>query len=227
MSRIDRENQRAAVGRRAGKPIKQTMNNGKRNESVSPDFDDFAPGAPTFVTPRLRLRMLQPGDEGFLAELASDPDVMRYIHRGPLSRNAAIKWAKAQVEAAPYHWHLHKWLVELREDQTKVGWVELSKFRGVFDPAEDRKSDDFNLGYEFDKAYWNQGIAPEAARPILAYAFEELQLDRVVAFPREDSVRSKRVLEKLGFRLHPALRYQDEGGHECQLFALSAEAWRS
>jgi RimJ/RimL family protein N-acetyltransferase len=51
-----------------------------------------------------------------------------------------------------------------------------------------------------------------------------LQLDRVVAFHHEDNVRSKRVLEKLGFRLRPALRYQDEGGHECQLYALSADA---
>jgi len=195
-----------------------------RMPEVSRNSDHVRPPRPTFETRRLRLRTVQPGDEEFLAALDSDPDVMRYIHRGPLSRNAAMKWAKAQVEAAPHHWHLHKWIVELREDQTKVGWVELSKFRGVFDPAEDRRSDDFNLGYEFDKAYWNQGIAPEAARPVLAYAFDELQLDRVVAFPREDNVRSKRVLEKLGFRLRPALRYQDEGGYECQLYALSADA---
>ena len=99
---------------------------------VSRNSDHVRPPRPTFETRRLRLRMLQPGDEEFLAALDSDPDVMRYIHRGPLSRSAAMKWAKAQVEAAPHHWHLHKWIVELREDQTKVGWVELSKFQGSF-----------------------------------------------------------------------------------------------
>jgi RimJ/RimL family protein N-acetyltransferase len=66
--------------------------------------------------------------------------------------------------------------------------------------------------------------APEAARPILSYAFDELELDRVVTFPRKDNVRSKRVLEKLRFRLRPALHYEDEGGHECQLYALPADA---
>lgn len=135
------------------------MNNSEPNEIVSPDFDDLIPVPPTFVTPRLRLRTPQTGDENFLAELDADPDVMQYIHRGPLSPKAAMKWAKNQIEMAKSRWHLHKWIVEVPEDHTKVGWVELSKFRGVFDPNEKQISDDVNLGYEFGKDYWGQGFA--------------------------------------------------------------------
>lgn len=193
------------------------MNNSEPNEIVSPDFDDLIPAPPTFVTPRLRLRTRQPGDENFLAELDSDADVMQHIHCGAISPKAAMKWANAQIETSRCRWHLHKWIAELRENGTQIGWVELSKFRGVLDPSKKRVSDDVNLGYEFGKAYWGQGFAYEAARAVLDHAFNELELERVVAFARKDNVCSTRVLEKLGFRQRPARRYRDEGGHVCQL----------
>ncbi|HZC34116.1 MAG TPA: GNAT family N-acetyltransferase, partial [Chthoniobacterales bacterium] len=175
---------------------------------------------PTFETCRLRLRTLQPGDEEFLASLDSDSEVMQYIHCGPLSRHAAIKWAKAQIEMAPHRWHLHKWIVEFRDHPIRAGWVELSKFHGVFDPNENRLSDDVSLGYQLAPTYWNKGVATEAARPILAYAFETLELDRVVAFTRTGNVRSARVLEKLGFHQHAGRHHKDDAGNECRLYAL-------
>ncbi len=178
-----------------------------------------------FETPRLRVRMLQPGDEEFLATLDCDPDVMRYIHSGPLSQKTAMEWAKAQMEMAPRRWHLHKWILETQDHPTKVGWIELSKFRGVFDPDEHRISDDVSLGYQLARAYWNRGLASEAARPVLVYAFDRLQLDRVVAFAHIENIRSIRVLEKLGFRYQAARRYKDEGGNECALYALSVNDW--
>jgi [ribosomal protein S5]-alanine N-acetyltransferase len=179
----------------------------------------------TFKTDRLRLRPLQPGDEDFLAALDSDPDVMQYIHTGPFAPATAMKWAKSQIEMAPHRWHLMKWIVETA-DGVKVGWVELSKFRGVFDPDESRMSDDVNIGYEFARAYWNQGFASEAARPILAYAFNTLELDRLVAFVRTENTRSGRLLERLGFLRHATRRFRDEGKHQCFLYALLADNWR-
>ncbi len=170
--------------------------------------------------------MLRLKDKDFLAALDADPDVMRYIHGGPLSHKAAMKWAETQIEMARFRWHLHKWIVELREDHTRVGWVELSKFRGVFDRDEKWTGDDVNLGYQFDKAYWNQGFASEALRPVLAYAFSKLELQRVVAFAREDNGRSLRLLEKLGFRRRALSLHKDESGQECPLFALAALDWR-
>ena len=193
---------------------------------VSRNSDHVRPPRPTFETRRLRLRTVQPGDEEFLAALDSDLDVMRYIHSGPFSQKAAMQWAKDQVEMARFRWHFHKWIVELREDHTKVGWVELSKFRGVFDPDEKWMGDDINLGYQFDKAYWAQGFASEAARAVLAHAFDELQLDRVVAYTHKDNVRSARLLERLGFQQRALRRRKDMDGQECRLFALTAEAWR-
>jgi RimJ/RimL family protein N-acetyltransferase len=176
---------------------------------------------PTFETDRLRLRPLQSGDEEFLAALDSDPDVMRYIHAGPLLPQTAMKWAQSQIEMAPHRRHLQKWIVEAGETCSKIGWVELGKFRGIFDPDEDRGSDDISVGYQFARAYWKQGFASEAVRPVLAYAFDTLQFDRVVAFVHTGNDPSARLLERLGFRQHVSRRYTDEGGHECFLYALN------
>ncbi len=92
----------------------------------------------TFETSRLRLRTVRPCDEEFLAFLDSNAEVMEYIHAGPLSRHVALKWAKAQIEIAPHRPHPHKWIIEFRDHPTRAGWVELSKFHGVFDPNESK-----------------------------------------------------------------------------------------
>jgi RimJ/RimL family protein N-acetyltransferase len=181
----------------------------------------------TFETARLQLRALQQGDEEFLAFLDSNPEVMQYIHSGPLSQHAAMKWAKLQIETAPHRWHLHKWIIELRDNPTRIGWIELSKFHAVFDPNENSLSDDVGLGYQFAPSYWSRGFATEAARPILAYALGTLQLDRVVAFTQIGNLRSARVLEKLGFRHYPGTHHKDDAGNECRLYALWANHWRA
>ena len=188
---------------------------------------DQHPTPPVFHTLRLRLRVIGPRDEDFLARLDSNPAVMQYIHSGPLSSRAAARYARVQVELAPHRWHLHKWIVELRDESPRasVGWIELSKFRGRFDPDEDDLSDDVNLGYQFDPAYWGRGFAAESAGPVLRYAFERLELRRLVAYTQRDNARSVRVLEKLGFQQHSRTNYKDDGGNECRLFVLTASQW--
>lgn len=56
------------------------------------------------------------------------------------------------------------------------------------------------LGYWIAKDWWGQGIAVEAARPVIAHAFVAWRLPRLVAGHYEDNPPSGRVLQKLGFR---------------------------
>ena len=186
---------------------------------------DDRPAPPTFETPRLLLRTLQPDDQEFLADLDCDPDVMEFVHSGPLPRNEALKYAAAEIELARYRWHLGKFIVELREGGARIGWVELSIFDGVFDPDEKWMGDDVNLGFEFSKDHWGRGFASEAARAVLAHAFDTIHLDRVVAYTHKDNVRSARLLERLGFQQRRMRRRKDMDGQECRLFSLAAPDW--
>jgi RimJ/RimL family protein N-acetyltransferase len=180
----------------------------------------------TFQTARLFIRTLRPDDQEFLADLDCDPEIMQFIHSGPLQRNEALKYAEAEIGLSQYRRHLGRWIVELREAGTKLGWIELSKFEGEFDEGEEWRGDDINLGFEFAKAHWGQGFAHEAARAVLTHAFGTLHLGRVVAYAHEDNFRSARLLQRLGFKQHYLRRREDTDGKQCRLFALAAADWK-
>jgi RimJ/RimL family protein N-acetyltransferase len=57
-----------------------------------------------------------------------------------------------------------------------------------------------NIGYELDPRAWGHGYATEAARSMLAFGFEEINLHRVWSWCIADNAASARVLEKLGMR---------------------------
>ena len=175
------------------------------------------PRFPELETPRLRLRGLRPGDEGFLASLDSDLMVMMHIHEGAIPYEKALHYARMQVEGAAYRWHWGKWLLESRDDATPVGWVELGKLSGP-----DR--DDLQVGYELAPEYWGQGYATEAVSRLLEYAFQTLELDRVAAIARPANAASVRLLDKLGFRR--VGRRQGEGRVWCDEYRLTAHEWR-
>jgi len=52
--------------------------------------------------------------------------------------------------------------------------------------------------------HWGLGLAPEAARASLAFGFEELGLDEIVAMTATPNLRSMRVMEKIGMTRDPA-----------------------
>ena len=52
------------------------------------------------------------------------------------------------------------------------------------------------VGYRFLKEHWGRGYATESALASLAFGFEELGLDRIVAVALESNAASRRVLEK-------------------------------
>jgi len=54
------------------------------------------------------------------------------------------------------------------------------------------------VGYRFLKAHWGNGYATESALTSLAFGFDELRLERIVAVALETNVASRRVLEKCG-----------------------------
>ena len=81
----------------------------------------------------------------------------------------------------------------LKEDQRAIGSIGFHRN----DLAED--DDEYELGYWLGKAFWGQGIIPEAAREMLRYAFEDLGMSRIWCGYYDGNEKSRRVQEKLGF----------------------------
>jgi RimJ/RimL family protein N-acetyltransferase len=59
----------------------------------------------------------------------------------------------------------------------------------------------FDFGYLIAEEYWGQGIATEAAKKIMHYAFVGLKCDVMTVSHMVFNNRSKRVVEKCGFKL--------------------------
>ncbi len=144
-----------------------------------------------FETNRLRLRRACAGDAAQLAALNADPEVMRYIGSGVRPHEAARAEAAAWLDAAGPHIRI----IEDLANGAFHGWVALLPFDG---------GRAVELAYRLPRAAWGRGIASEAARAMIDYAFaglgEGLGLDRLVAITHPDNQASRRVLEKLGFR---------------------------
>lgn len=62
------------------------------------------------------------------------------------------------------------------------------------------------LGYWLGIPFWNQGFTTEAARAVLQFAFETLELNRVYAAHFARNPASGRVMQKIGMQYEGTLR---------------------
>ncbi|MBE7021824.1 MAG: GNAT family N-acetyltransferase [Ruminococcaceae bacterium] len=62
------------------------------------------------------------------------------------------------------------------------------------------------LGYVLDDTYWGRGYMTEAAMALIRHGFQDMQLDIIGVYHFRDNMRSKRVIEKCGFRYEGVMR---------------------
>ncbi|KST66459.1 GNAT family N-acetyltransferase [Mastigocoleus testarum] len=66
-----------------------------------------------------------------------------------------------------------------------------------------------NIGYELNSQYWRNGYATEAAKTILQFGFQELQMHRIWSWCVAENTASARVLEKIGMCREGHLREKE------------------
>lgn len=136
----------------------------------------------TIRTARLLLRRPRPGDlEAFFA-IMSDPVAMRYWSTLP----------HADIEVT------RQWLEQMlaRVETGSEHFVIEFEGRAVGDVGAGRLPE---FGFMLHPGYWGRGIATEAARAFIAYAFETTSTDRLTADVDPRNAASLNVLQKLGF----------------------------
>ena len=58
---------------------------------------------------------------------------------------------------------------------------------------------DVELTYALGKEHWGQGYATEAGRALIHYGFAKLKIDRIINGISPQNVRSRNLMERLGF----------------------------
>jgi len=148
-------------------------------------------------TPRLHLRRWRDTDRAPFAALNADPRVMEHFPSA-LSREESDRVA-ARIDAGIATRGFGLWAVEVPGVTAFAGFVGLSVpgFEAPFTPCVE-------IGWRLAVEHWGHGYATEGARATLAFAWETLKLDGVVAFTAVDNIRSRRVMARLGMRRDPA-----------------------
>jgi ribosomal-protein-alanine N-acetyltransferase len=140
-------------------------------------------------TERLRLRRYAFGDLDDLFEILGDPESMTYYPE-PYSRDRTLGWIEDNVRRYEVD-GFGLWAMELRETGGFVGDC------GPAVREVDRKRE-VEIGWHVNRAWWNRGLATEAAAACREYCFDVLDLERVISLIRPENLPSRRVAEKIG-----------------------------
>lgn len=147
-------------------------------------------------TERLILREVLPEDaEGFF-EMDSDPEVHRYLGNEPVTTTEQIHEAIRFIRQQYVDNGIGRWSVIDKQTGGFMGWAGL---KWITTPINGHIHY-YDLGYRLLRKYWGMGIATEAAKASLQYAFDTLQANEVVAITDCGNNGSHNVLLKTGLQ---------------------------
>jgi RimJ/RimL family protein N-acetyltransferase len=149
---------------------------------------------------RLCLRALEPSDLNatYLGWL-NDPEVNRYLE---------TRFLPQTQEALQGYWQAHRddpaspWFaICLVGDGRHIGNIKLDNFDWVNRTCE--------LGLLLgDRSYWGKGVGTEVMRLTLRYAFDQLNMRKVVLAVYSNNPGAVKLYEKVGFQREGCLRAQ-------------------
>ena len=158
-------------------------------------------------TDRLILRHFVLEDLDDLFALYSDPEVRQYFPEGTLSyeeTRAELEWF---LGGHPKNPQLGLWATVHKESGRFIGRC------GLLPWTIDGRAE-VEVAYMIAKEYWGLGLGTEAARAILDYGFEKLNLTRLICLIDMGNQASIKVAQKIG------MTFEKEGYDEKGPFLL-------
>ena len=140
-------------------------------------------------TPRLLLREMTTSDLTAICRVLQDEKTM-YAYEHAFSDEEAQAWLNNQLRRYRED-GFGLWAVVLKESGEIIGQcgITLQDVNGEWVPE---------VGYLFERAYWHQGFATEAAIACKEYAFNVLGLDTVYSIIRDNNIASQNVAKRNG-----------------------------
>lgn len=140
-------------------------------------------------TERLYMREMNRADFNDLCRILQDNDTM-YAYEGAFSDSEVQDWLDRQIERYK-KWGFGLWVVVLKETEEMIGQCGLT-----LQPW--KESEVLEIGYLFNRRYWHNGYATEAAKACKIYAFEVLKADEVCSIIRDTNFPSQNVAIRNG-----------------------------
>lgn len=115
------------------------------------------------------------------------------------------------------------WVIVLKTSNHVIGTINLevadffSAINGIVE-----------LGYALSSNYWNQGLMSEAVTIVIDYAFNNLQVNKIICGHTLDNDASKKIILKQGFEfieLDRSRKFENEDITEVYMYELTKERY--
>ena len=140
-------------------------------------------------TKRLVLKRICQKDFEDLCKILKDAETMCY-YEGAFSDREVQEWLDRQ-KSRYEKWGFGLWAVLLKENHKWIGQCGLT-----MQPWKNQEV--LEIGYLFNRAYWHNGYATEAAMACKKYAFEKLNAEEVCSIIRDINLPSQNVAIRNG-----------------------------
>lgn len=153
---------------------------------------------PILETDRLLLRKITVEDAEDMFVYGSDAEVSTYVtwnqHQTLPETKEFIEFILNQYEAG----RIAPWGIEYKETGRLIGTIDFVSWSTNHKLAE--------LGYVIAREYWGKGVATEAAKELIRFGFEKMDLVRIQARCFVENIGSERVMEKAGMSFEGIIR---------------------
>ena len=170
---------------------------------------------PTLESARLVMKKMTESDADDMFAYTSDADLLAHL---PLNVTPTRAETQAAIRGFMDMYHARRvapWGISLKETGQHVGIVGFESWNPVTDRAE--------IGFLVARAHWRQGYAIEAAKRVMRFGIEKMNLNRIEARVKPDNEPSRLLLAKLGMRYEGLMRQHSwwRGSyHDLELYAM-------
>ena len=144
----------------------------------------------TINSERLVMRPLKETDYDFIHALRTRPEYYRYENDGAYTDEEITSQFNGFMEGA-----------KKLPDRGSIQWIVLCsdvKIGEVHLWCNFDKTLEWEIGWHFMLEHWGKGFATEAANAVLRYAFANFRINRIMACPNAENVRSIAMCERIG-----------------------------
>ncbi len=178
-------------------------------------------GTKTIETERLILRQAKTEDaQPMFYNWCSDDEVTKYLTWPTHDSVNVTKWVLDSWIAGYEKDDFYQWMIVLKEIDQPIGTIDVHDLDDAVNRGE--------IGYCIGKKWWRKGIMSEALTAVLAFMFDEVGMNELIANHDTRNPNSGAVMKKCGMKFAGIIPH---GGKNNQGFCdicrhtLSAEVW--
>lgn len=146
-----------------------------------------------FTSERLGFRNWKDSDLDEFAKINADLKVMEHFPK-PLTKSETAEYIE-RLKTHFNHYGFNYFATEILDSGEFIGFIGLAyqDYESKFTPAID-------IGWRLKQSAWGKGYATEGAKKCLEFAFNNLQLEKIISVFTEKNTKSENVMKKIGMK---------------------------